>query len=68
MSPPMRFHVPNSSALRLLVTIRVKIMPVITLVKPIAKEINPEYVTRILDNLTILSNTWLCLILYFFVN
>ena len=38
----MRFQVPNSSAVRLRVTISVNIIPVITLVKPTAKEINPE--------------------------
>lgn len=40
--PPIRLHAPNSSAERVLVTINVKMIPVITLDKPMAKEINPE--------------------------
>lgn len=37
---------PNSSGDNLLVTMRVKIVPVNTLASPTVRAINPEYVTR----------------------
>ena len=50
MRPPIKLQVPNSSGVKLLVTIKVKINPVTIVENPITKEIKPEYVTLILDN------------------
>lgn len=48
MRPPTSVQIPDSFGDSCLVTINVKIIPVMILVKPTAKEINPEYVTLIL--------------------
>ena len=48
---PIRPHSPNSSGVKRLVTIIVKISPVKTLPIPTANDIKPEYVTLIPDNL-----------------
>ena len=45
-------HVPNSSGVKLLVTVSVKTRLKITPIKPPIKAISPEYVTRILLNLS----------------
>ena len=47
---PIIDHIPNSSGDSLLVTMRVKTIPVTTLIRPTTNAIRPEYVTRILLN------------------
>ena len=49
IKPPIKLQVPNSSGVRFLVIIKIKIIPVITVINPIARPINPEYVTRTSD-------------------
>lgn len=39
--PPMRDHVPSSTAVNCLVTINVKIIPVTTLTSPVTNEMRP---------------------------
>jgi len=49
-NPPIKVQVPSSSAVNCLVTISIKNNPVMIVEIPTAKEIKPEYVTRIPDN------------------